>query len=86
MFYFMIVFFNLDYYALTNFTLLYPILRHLPNVIPLAVGLALSDEAGTRLIKELMAFSTLETCCVPLQVWGYPQDILVVDLRSTPHT
>ncbi len=57
-----------------------------PYVISLAVRLAVSDEASARLVQILTAFCALQTGCVPLQVRGHPQDVLIVDLTSTADT
>lgn len=59
--------------------------RHPPNIVPLAVGLALPNEARARLVQELVALGALEAGGVPLQVGGHPQDVLVVDLGPAPH-
>ena len=52
---------------------------HLPDIVVLAVGLAVAHEARAGLIEELVALDTAEAGCVPLQVGGDPQDVLVVD-------
>ncbi len=57
-----------------------------PYVISLAVRLAVSDEASARLVQILTALCALQTGCVPLQVRGHPQDVLVMDLTSTADT
>lgn len=58
----------------------------LPYVVSFAVGLAVADEASARLVQVLTALCALQTRCVPLQVRGDPQDILVMDLTSAAHT
>jgi hypothetical protein len=62
------------------------VLLHSPNVVPLAVRLAVSHKAGARLVQELVALRTLEAGCVPLQIWRHSQNVLVVDLSPTTHT
>lgn len=57
-----------------------------PYVISLAVSLAVSDEASARLVQILTAFCALQTGCVPLQVRGHSQDVLIMDLTSTAYT
>ena len=58
----------------------------LPDVVLLAEGLSVSDKAGTIFIKKHLALRALEAGRVPLEVRGHPQDILVVDLTTTPDT
>jgi hypothetical protein len=60
--------------------------QHSPNVVPLAVRLAVPHKAGAGFVQELMALCTLEAGGVPLQIWRHSQDILVVDLSSTAYT
>lgn len=56
-----------------------------PDVVPLAVGLPVSHEARARLVQVLAALGALEAGGVPLEVWGHPQDELVVDLTPAAH-
>lgn len=58
----------------------------LPDVVPLAVRLAVPHKAGASFVQELMALGTLEAGGVPLQVRRHSQDVLVVDLSPTAHT
>ena len=58
----------------------------LPDVVPLAVRLAVPHKAGASFVQELVTLRTLEASGVPLQIRRHSQDILVVDLRPTPHT
>lgn len=58
----------------------------LPDVVPFAVRLSISDKARARFVKVLAALGTFETGGVPLQVRGDPQDILVVDLVAATRT
>lgn len=58
----------------------------LPRIISLTVGLSVSDEACARLVQVLAALCTLEAGCVPLQVRGHSEDVLVVYLTSTAYT
>jgi hypothetical protein len=51
-----------------------------PDIIPFAVGFAVSDETRARLVKKLMTLGTLETRRVPLEVRSDTQYVLVVDL------
>lgn len=60
--------------------------KPLPYVISFAVGLAIPDEASARLIQVLAAFRALQAGCMPLQVRGDSQDVLVMDLTSTADT
>jgi len=57
-----------------------------PHIISLAVGLAVSNKAGTVLVEELVALCAFETRGVPLQVRRHPQDVLVVDLGAATNT
>lgn len=57
----------------------------LPCIISFTVSLSVPDEASARLIQILVALCTLEAGCMPLQVRGNSQDVLVVYLTSTPH-
>ena len=57
-----------------------------PHIISLAVGLAVSNKAGTVLVEELMALCALEARGVPLQVGRHPQNVLVVDLGTATNT
>jgi hypothetical protein len=57
-----------------------------PHIISLAVGLAVSNKAGTVLVEELMALCALEARGVPLQVGRHPQNVLVVDLGAATNT
>ena len=50
-----------------------------PDIVVLAVGLAVSNEAGAGLVEELVALGTAEAGGVPLQVRRDPQDVLVMD-------
>ena len=52
---------------------------HLPDVVALAVGLAVPDEARAGLIEEHVALGAAETSGVPLEVRRDAQDVLVVD-------
>ena len=56
-----------------------------PDVVLLAVGLALPDEARVVLIEEHLTLTALEARRVPLQVGRHAQDELVVDLAATAH-
>lgn len=58
----------------------------LPGIVSLTVSLSVSDEASAALVQVLAALCTLEAGCVPLQVRGDSQDVLVVYLTSTAHT
>lgn len=60
--------------------------ERLPCIISFTVSLSVSDEASARLVQVLTALCTLETGCMPLQVRGDSQDVLVVYLTSTAHT
>ena len=58
----------------------------LPCIISLTVSLPVSDEASAGLVQVLAALGALEAGCVPLQVGGHSQDVLVVYLTPTAHT
>lgn len=58
----------------------------LPYVISFTISLAVPDEASAGLIQVLAAFSTLQAGCVPLQVRGDSQYVLVMYLTSTAYT
>lgn len=58
----------------------------LPCVISFTIRLSVSDEASAGLVQVLAALCTLEAGCVPFQVRGDSQDVLVVYLTSTAHT
>ena len=58
----------------------------LPCIVSFTVSLPVSDEASAGLVQILAALCTLEAGCVPLQVRGDSQDVLVVYLTSTAHT
>lgn len=58
----------------------------LPCIISFTVRLSVSDEASAGLVQVLAALCTLEAGCMPLQVGGDSQDVLVVYLTSTAHT
>lgn len=58
----------------------------LPHIISFAVGFAVPDETSAGLIQVLAALRTLEAGCVPLQVGGDSQYVLVMDLTSTSYT
>lgn len=53
--------------------------RDSPNIIALAVGLAVSHETGALFIQKLLTLGTFQTCRVPFQIRCYPQDPLIVD-------
>lgn len=53
-----------------------------PDIIPLAVGLAVAHETRARLVQELPAFLTFQARRMPLQVGGDAQDELVVDYSA----
>lgn len=57
-----------------------------PDIVPFAVGLAISHEASAGLVQVLAAVRTLQAGCMPLQVWGHLQDVLIVDLAPAAHT
>ena len=57
-----------------------------PDVVLLAVGLAVPDKAGAVLVEEHLALTALETGRVPLQVGCHTEDVLVVDLGVASHT
>ena len=57
----------------------------LPEVVVLAEDLAVPDEAGAVLVEELLALAALQAGCVPLQVGGHSEDVLVVNLRAATH-
>lgn len=58
----------------------------LPCIISFTVSLSVSDEASAGLVQVLAALCTLEAGCMPFQVRGDSQDVLVVYLTSTAHT
>ena len=58
----------------------------LPCIVSFTVSLPVSDETSAGLVQILAALCTLEAGCVPLQVRGDSQDVLVVYLTSTAHT
>lgn len=58
----------------------------LPGIISFTVRLSVSDKASAGLVQVLAALCTLEAGCVPLQIGGDSQDVLVVNLTSTAHT
>ena len=58
---------------------------HSPDVVLLAVGLALPDEARVVLVEEHLTLTALEARRVPLQVGRHAQDELVVDLAAAAH-
>ncbi len=58
----------------------------LPDVVLLAEGLPVPDEAGVVLVEEHLTLAALETGGVPLQVGGHAQDKLVVDLAAAADT
>lgn len=60
--------------------------ERLPCIISFTVSLSVSDEASAGLVQVLAALCTLEAGCMPLQVRGDSQDVLVVYLTSTAHT
>lgn len=62
-----------------------PVPAALPDVIPFAVSLSIPDEACAGLVQVLAALGTFQTCSVPLQVRGDPQDVLVVYLVPAAH-
>ena len=53
-----------------------------PDVVPAAVGLAISDEAGAVLVEEDGALDALEARGVPLEIGRHAQDVLVGDLTA----
>lgn len=58
----------------------------LPYIISFAVGFSVSDETCAGLIQVLAALRALQAGCVPLQVRGDSQYVLVMDLASTSYT
>ena len=56
-----------------------------PEVVALAVGLAVPDVARAGLVQVLCTVRTLEALRVPLQVRRYAHDVLVVDLTPAAH-
>lgn len=62
-----------------------PVPPALPDVIPFAVSLSIPDETCAGLVQVLAALGTFQTCSVPLQVRGDPQDVLVVYLVPAAH-
>lgn len=53
--------------------------RRSPAVVPLAVGLAVAQEARAGLVQRLPALGALEAGDVPLQVRRHPQQERVLD-------
>lgn len=58
----------------------------LPHIVSFAIGLSVPDETSAGLVQVLAAFRTFEAGCVPLQVGGDSQYVLVMDLTSTSYT
>lgn len=56
-----------------------------PNIVSLAVRFSVFNKAGTVFVQELVALRALKARRVPFEVRGYPQNVLVVDLRPAPH-
>lgn len=60
--------------------------KTLPYIISLAVRFPVPYEASARLVQVLVALHAFQTGCVPLQVRGDPQNILVMDLTAAAYT
>lgn len=60
--------------------------KNLPYIISLAVRFPVPYEASARLVQVLVALHAFQTGCVPLQVRGDPQNILVMDLTAAAYT
>ena len=58
---------------------------YVPHVVGFAVGLAISEEAGARLVQVTATVSALQTRGMPLEIWSYAHDELVGDAAPTPH-
>jgi len=57
-----------------------------PEVVHLAVGLSISDEAGSHLVEHESAVGTLEAGRVPFEVRRHSQDELIEDRTAASGT
>lgn len=58
-------------------------LFRLPEIISFTVRFAITHKTSTRFIQILLTIGTFQTACMPLKIGWYPQDVLVVDFRTT---
>lgn len=77
-------------HLISNWLRIYKIIsvpkQNLPYIISLAICFPVPYEASACLVQVLVALHALQTGCVPLQVGGDPQDVLVMDLTAAAYT